>query len=283
MRKRGGYCTVLYCTVLYCTALYFTVRGGTQKTGFSLKKKDLFTFRTKTLNPLQNTLHWRQYTCPIFFPTVWSISGTVEVWCCWVPPAKLFSPPPRWQISALSMYFSLSGIKRNHRGLDPVNRVGGERQSIPERPNTGPQTKLCEPVRCPDGEINHPISTILVFSWHILSQSPQKLQVKFLIDSLSRRNEFPVHDSSNIEKNNEHRFRIWPHLSCFFWSRWSGRLPLVRSLFGLRVVPIAPTFVARDDRHPLRGRIWQHALGGRYGVKPCASPAGMRTECAAGS
>jgi len=86
-----------------------------------------------------------------------------------------------------------------------------------------------------------------------LSQSPQNLQVKFLIDSLSRRNEFPVHDSSNIEKNNEHRFHIWPHLSCFFWSRWSGRLPLAQSSFGLRVVPIAPTFVACDDR---RKKVW---------------------------
>jgi len=42
-------------------------------------------------------------------------------------------------------------------------------------------------------------------------------------------------------------------LSCFFRSRWSGRLPLARSLFGLRVVPIAPTFVARDD---LRKKVW---------------------------
>jgi hypothetical protein len=31
----------------------------------------------------------------------------------------------------------------------------------------------------------------------------------------------------------------------------------------------------------LRGRIWKHVLGGRNGVKPCASPAGMLTECAA--
>jgi len=91
------------------------------------------------------------------------------------------------------------------------------------------------------------------FSLLILSQSSENLQVKFLIDSLSKRNEFPVHDSSNIEKNNEHRFHIWPHLSCFFRSRWSGRLPLARSLFGLRVIPIAPTFVARDD---LRKKVW---------------------------
>ena len=38
-----------------------------------------------------------------------------------------------------------------------------------------------------------------------------------------------------------------------------------------------------EDRYSLRGRIWQHALGGLNGVKPCASPAGMRTVCAVGS
>jgi len=53
----------------------------------------------------------------------------------------------------------LSGIKRNHRGLGPVNSVGEERRSIPERPNTGSQKKLCELGRCHDGETNHPIST----------------------------------------------------------------------------------------------------------------------------
>jgi len=77
------------------------------------------------------------------------------------------------------MFFSLSGIKRNHRGLGPVNWVGGERQSIPERPNTGPKTKLCELGRCHDGETNHPISTILgVFFAHcrsIASKSPSKI------------------------------------------------------------------------------------------------------------
>jgi len=40
-----------------------------KKIGFSLKKIYLH-FEQKTLNPLQNTLHWRQYTCLIFFPTV---------------------------------------------------------------------------------------------------------------------------------------------------------------------------------------------------------------------
>ena len=38
-----------------------------------------------------------------------------------------------------------------------------------------------------------------------------------------------------------------------------------------------------EDRHSLRGRIWQHVLGEQYGVKPCASPAGMLTECGAES
>ena len=38
-----------------------------------------------------------------------------------------------------------------------------------------------------------------------------------------------------------------------------------------------------EDRYTFRGRIWQHALGGRNGVNPCASPAGKRKECAAGN
>jgi len=77
------------------------------------------------------------------------------------------------------MFFPLSGIKRNHWGLGPVNRVGGERRSIPERPNTGSQTKLCELGHCHDGETNHPISTILgVFFTHslsIVSKPPSKI------------------------------------------------------------------------------------------------------------
>ena len=104
-----------------------SIGGGPKKTGFSLKKIYLH-FEQKTLNPLQNTLHWRQYTCPIFFRTMWSISGTAEAWCCWVPPAKLFSPPPRWQISFLSIFFIVGKKKkRNHRGLGAVNRVGEDR------------------------------------------------------------------------------------------------------------------------------------------------------------
>ena len=50
---------------------YLAICGGDpKKTGFSFKKKIYLHFEQKTLNPLQNTLHWRQYTCPIFFPTV---------------------------------------------------------------------------------------------------------------------------------------------------------------------------------------------------------------------
>jgi len=60
-----------------------------------------------------------------------------------------------------------------------VNRVGGERRSIPERPNTGSQTKLYVLGRCHDGETNHPISTILgVFFAHslsIASKTPSKI------------------------------------------------------------------------------------------------------------
>jgi hypothetical protein len=38
-----------------------------------------------------------------------------------------------------------------------------------------------------------------------------------------------------------------------------------------------------EDRNSFCSRIWQHAVGGQSCVKPCASPAGMRTEFAAGS
>jgi hypothetical protein len=85
--------------LVWVTVSLVCTRGDPRKPDFLKKKKIYLHFEQKTLNPLQNTLHWRQYTCPIFFPTVWSISGTAEAWCCWVPPAKLFSPHQRWQIS----------------------------------------------------------------------------------------------------------------------------------------------------------------------------------------
>ena len=57
--------------------------GGPQKNRIFLKKKMIYLhFVQKTLNPIQNTLHCKQYTCPVFFPTVWSISRTAEAWCC---------------------------------------------------------------------------------------------------------------------------------------------------------------------------------------------------------
>ena len=44
------------------------IRGRTQNKPDFLKKNIYLHFLQKTLNPLQNTLHWRQYTCPVFFP-----------------------------------------------------------------------------------------------------------------------------------------------------------------------------------------------------------------------
>ena len=76
-------------------------------------------------------------------------------------------------------FFSLSGIKRNHRGLGLVNRVGGDGLSIPETPNTRSQTKLCEMGCCHVGETNHLISTILgIFftnSLSVASKPPSKI------------------------------------------------------------------------------------------------------------
>jgi hypothetical protein len=85
------------------------------------------------------------------------------------------------------------------------------------------------------------------FSSHIRSQSRKILQLKFLIDSLYSRKNLPVHVSSNIETTMSIVFTFDQMRSCFYRSRWSGRLPLARSLSGLRVVHIAPTFVTRDD------------------------------------
>ena len=69
-----------------------------------------------------------------------------------------------------------------------MNRVGGERRSIPDRPNTGSQTMLCELGRCHDGETNHPISTFLgVFSSHslsIASKPPSKVPLASEISSI---------------------------------------------------------------------------------------------------
>jgi len=38
-----------------------------------------------------------------------------------------------------------------------------------------------------------------------------------------------------------------------------------------------------ENLYPVRGRIWQHALRERRGVKLCAFPIGMAKECAAGN
>ena len=104
--------------------------------------------------------------------------------------------------------FSLSGTERNHRGLVPVNRVGGESGSSQTGQIPGHRySHVCWAVVLMEKPFTRS-PQFWAFSFHILSQSPQNLQVKFLIDSLSRRNEFPVHDSSNIEKNNEHHFHI---------------------------------------------------------------------------
>ena len=74
---------------------------------------------------------------------------------------------------------------------------------------------------------------------------------------------------------------------------WS-RPPSPRSIFGgdssaahFHLFPHqrgSPPANFPEERYPVRRwRIWLHALGGRSGVKPYTSPAGMRTECAAGS
>ena len=127
--------------------------------------------------------------------------------------------------------FSLSGIKRNQRGLGPVNRVGGERRSIPERPNNGSQTKLCDLGRCHDGETNHPISTFLgVFFAHsllIASKTSSK------IPDWQSVQEGRIPGARFLEQRKKKVASFWSltSLLLLFWSWWSGRFPLARSLF----------------------------------------------------
>ena len=67
---------IIFWTMTLCSLIdmYHTFGGiyvgGPKKNEFSLKKKIYLHFTQKIHNALQNTCHWRQYTCPIFFPTV---------------------------------------------------------------------------------------------------------------------------------------------------------------------------------------------------------------------
>ena len=61
-------------------------------------------------------------------------------------------------------------------------------------------------------------------------------------------NKFLVHNSLCIEKKtNQHCLDIGLHLTRFFGARRARMIPLTWSLFGFRVVPIAPAFIASDD------------------------------------
>jgi len=158
---------------LHAGYLGLQIRGGDpKKTGFSLKKEDLFTFRTKKhLIPFKNSSLEAIHLSNLFSHCVkhlwnwWSLI-LLSAYC-----EAVFTSSTVANIFHFNGFFPLSGVKRNHRGLGPVNRVGGERRSIPERPNTGSQTKLCDLGPCHDGETDHPISMILgVFFAHSLNR-----------------------------------------------------------------------------------------------------------------
>ena len=86
-RSKSSVKQILQTPVFTCPPLPHSKKGGggavtklTLKLGFMyegdpkkwifFKKMIYLHFKQTTLNPLQNTLHWRQYTYPIFFPTV---------------------------------------------------------------------------------------------------------------------------------------------------------------------------------------------------------------------
>jgi len=79
-----------------------------------------------------------------------------------------------------------------------------------------------------------------------------------------------------------------PHSGNFLFLRspsFQGCVEVTRRLLLciLSLLMGSPTAGCPEDRYSLRGKIWQHALGRRNGVKTCASPAGIRMEGAAES
>jgi len=82
---------------------------------------------------------------------------------------------------------------------------------------------------------------------HPLPQSFQNPQVKLLVDPLTPGNEFPVHNSLNVEETDQHCFDIWSHLSDFFGPGWTRSLPLAWCLLAFGAITITPTFVTCYD------------------------------------
>jgi len=82
---------------------------------------------------------------------------------------------------------------------------------------------------------------------HILPQSSQNFAVKLPIDSLTRWNKLLMHNSSNVQKNEQYWLDVAANLARFFRSRRGWRLPLQRLLLCFQVIIVQPCFITSYD------------------------------------
>jgi len=85
------------------------------------------------------------------------------------------------------------------------------------------------------------------FAPNALPQPLQNLTVKLAIDDLTRRYEFLMGNSLDVEKKDQHRLDISAYLTRFCRPRWIWRLLLRRLLLSLRVITIHPCLITGYD------------------------------------
>ena len=101
--------------------------------------------------------------------------------------------------------------------------------------------------------MEHPIAITTQFRSFAPNVFPQTLEngtVELCVDSLSLGDEFPVHNTANVEKNDKHAFGRASDLPRLLQSWKMQPLPLRRPLFCLWVIAVDPTLITNDDpRH----------------------------------
>ena len=88
------------------------------------------------------------------------------------------------------------------------------------------------------------------FSPNVLPQTAKNNAVELGIHSLAFGGKFTVHNTSNVEKHDEHALGCTATLPRILRSLGSWALPLPRPLYCLGIIPVDPTLILSDDpRH----------------------------------
>ena len=209
-------------------------------------------------------------TYPVSASTVRNISGTPQLGCCC--SALVEAAITSSKVSNRSSFKSLfiRGNKKKVSGglVRWVGGIGHKCHALRGQKLTNSQRRVCGSVVM----MNEPFATIRPCPLHPLPQSFQNPQVK-LVDSLTPGNEFPVHNSLNVEETDQHCFDIWSHLSDFFWARVNEE-----SSTGLMPACFRGHIHNTDFRHPLWP--WTRSLG--HFQAPFSSPRTQRVGISVG-